>query len=239
MTKSGGCCLDTIKGHVSIRAFTGDPIPEDDLRLILEAARRAPTGWNLQPFSITVVRSRERLRSLADAVGGQEHVASAAAFLVFSVDYAKIVEAAKELGIVVKPELSNLYEALVDIGIASGWAALAAESLGYGIVFVALYENPCSVAEIIGAPKYVVPTVGLAVGRPAEKPEPRRRQPLETLVDYEQYGSPERKAKGVLETYGSRAMKLFTYIFDAEGYYKEASERIRLCLEEKGFSLHQ
>ncbi|NOZ89271.1 MAG: NADPH-dependent oxidoreductase [Crenarchaeota archaeon] len=231
------CCIEQIKKHVSIRRFTGEPIPDEDLGEILEAARRAPTGWNLQPLSITVVRSKEKLRQLADAVGGQEHVANAAAFLVFSVDYAKIVAAGEQIGVKVIPRLANLYEALIDVGIASGWAALAAESLGYGIVYVALYENPCAVAEIIRAPRYVIPAVGLAVGRPAEQPQPRRRQPLEAIVDYEEYGDPREKSRLVAETYGARAVKLFTYVFDSEGYYASASEALQRCLREHGFSL--
>ena len=231
------CCIETISRHASVRSYTGDPIPEEHLRRILEAARRAPTGWNLQPFTIVVVRDRGRLRELADLVGGQEHVANAAAFLVFAVDYAKIVKAAEQLGMRIEPRLSNLYEALIDIGIAAGWAALAAESLGYGIVFIALYENPCGVAEALNMPRYVIPAAGIALGKPAEHPAPRKRQPLETLADMESYGDPEEKAKGVLETYGDRAARLFTYIFDQEGYYSVSSELLAKCLAEKGFKL--
>jgi FMN reductase [NAD(P)H] len=233
----GRSCTETIERHASVRSFTGEPIPEEDLRRVLEAARRAPTGWNLQPVTVIVVRDSGCLEQLADAVGGQEHVAKAAAFLVFAVDYAKIVRAAEKLGLKAAPGPANLYEALIDVGIMAGWAMLAAESMGYGGVFVALYENPCAVAEILEMPRYTIPAVGLALGRPAEHPAPRRRQRLEALAPHETYGDVEEKAEAVLEVYGDRARRLFSYIFEPEGYYASATERLLLCLEKQGFSL--
>src|SRR6188508_1914635 len=39
----------------SIRRFRPDPIPSDDLRLILEAASKAPSGGNSQPTRFLVL----------------------------------------------------------------------------------------------------------------------------------------------------------------------------------------
>lgn len=43
----------------AIRRFRPDPIPEDDLALILEAAIRAPNGGNAQPWRFLVLRDPE------------------------------------------------------------------------------------------------------------------------------------------------------------------------------------
>ena len=40
--------LETMWQRRSVRRYRPDPIPEEHLRLILEAARRAPTGANRQ-----------------------------------------------------------------------------------------------------------------------------------------------------------------------------------------------
>ena len=229
-----GCCLSVAKSHASVRVFKEEDIGEEDLRAVLEASRRAPTGWNLQPVTIVAVRDREKLRLIADSVGGQEHVANAAVFLVYVVDYAKIVRAAEKLGIKAEPGPANLYEALVDVGIMAGWAMLAAESLGYGGVFVALYENPCAIVELLNLPRYTVPVVGLALGRPAEKPAPKKRQRLDALVAWDEYGNADEKAEAVLEVYGERARRLFTYVFSPDGYYRTASERLLFCLGKQG-----
>lgn len=47
----------------SIRRFKPDPIPVEDLRLILEAAVKAPNGGNQQPARFLVVTDRQRIRA--------------------------------------------------------------------------------------------------------------------------------------------------------------------------------
>ncbi len=233
-------CLSVIKSHASVRSYRGGEIPREHLEAILEAARRAPTGWNLQPLTIIAVQDPDLKKKLSQALGGQEHVAEAPVFLVFAIDYAKIARLGEKLGYRIEPGLGNLVEALIDAGIASGWAAIAAETLGYGITFIALYENPCPVAEALGLPDLVVPAVGLTIGRPAEAPKPRPRQSLETLVDYNHYTGPEEKAEALresLDTYAGRASRLFSYIFSPGGYYERASRNMAHCLREKGFKV--
>ena len=46
----------------AIRRFRPDAIPEADLRLILEAAVKAPNGGNVQPTRFLVLTDRERIR---------------------------------------------------------------------------------------------------------------------------------------------------------------------------------
>ena len=63
--------------HASVRSFRPEPVDPQDLEKILEAARRAPTSWNLQPLTVTAVTDPALRKKLAEAVGGQEHVAEA------------------------------------------------------------------------------------------------------------------------------------------------------------------
>ncbi|MBC7767822.1 MAG: nitroreductase [Phycisphaerales bacterium] len=51
---------DAIKTRISIRAFTPDPLPEALLRDILDVARFAPSGGNLQPWKVIAVAGAER-----------------------------------------------------------------------------------------------------------------------------------------------------------------------------------
>jgi len=121
--------------------------------------------------------------------------------------------------------------------IAAGWAALAAEELGYGICFIALYENPCPVAELLQLPKYTLPAVALAVGRPAERPQPRRRQSPVALRDNEIYSPTVIKSEALLKTYGNRAGLLLLHLFGPEGYYSIGNTMLRPCVEKQGFTL--
>ena len=53
---------ETIFTHRSIRRFRPTPIPPEDLRLIVEAAVRAPNGGNRQVGRFLVVTDRARIR---------------------------------------------------------------------------------------------------------------------------------------------------------------------------------
>jgi nitroreductase len=50
----------------AIRRFRPDPIPVADIRLILEAAVRAPNGGNRQPARFLVLTDRERVRAFGE-----------------------------------------------------------------------------------------------------------------------------------------------------------------------------
>jgi len=51
---------EALKTRVSIRAFKSDPVPEALVREILDVARYAPSGGNLQPWKIVAVAGAER-----------------------------------------------------------------------------------------------------------------------------------------------------------------------------------
>ncbi len=51
---------DALKQRVSVRAFKPDPVPEAVLREILDVARYAPSGGNLQPWRVIAVAGAER-----------------------------------------------------------------------------------------------------------------------------------------------------------------------------------
>lgn len=50
----------------AVRRLKTDPIPDDVLERVLQAACWAPTGGNMQPWRVIVVRSPERKQALAD-----------------------------------------------------------------------------------------------------------------------------------------------------------------------------
>lgn len=46
---------DAVRSRKSVRAFTKAPVPLDEMRAILDIARHAPSGGNLQPWKMIVV----------------------------------------------------------------------------------------------------------------------------------------------------------------------------------------
>ena len=51
--------LDVIVSRKSIRRYKSDPVPDELIYKILEAARWAPTGENYQPWRFIVIRDKE------------------------------------------------------------------------------------------------------------------------------------------------------------------------------------
>lgn len=56
------------KARRSNRAFSTAPVPEESLRMILDAAHAAPTASNMQQVEFTVVRDREMIRKIQEFV---------------------------------------------------------------------------------------------------------------------------------------------------------------------------
>lgn len=59
--------FDAITGRASTRAFLDQPVSDEQIRTILDAARWAPSGVNIQPWQVMVVRGTTKQR-LADAL---------------------------------------------------------------------------------------------------------------------------------------------------------------------------
>jgi nitroreductase len=63
-------------------SFDGSPIPDADLKKILEAGLHAPSGYNMQPWRFVVVRAPEQRRRLRGASFNQAKVEEASLVIV-------------------------------------------------------------------------------------------------------------------------------------------------------------
>jgi nitroreductase len=63
-------------------SFDGTPVPDADLKRILEAGLHAPSGYNMQPWRFVVVRSLEQRRRLRAAAFNQAKVEEAPVVIV-------------------------------------------------------------------------------------------------------------------------------------------------------------
>lgn len=83
--------LDYVEGVVRARRTwrlydTSLPLPQETLRRVVEATTRAPTGFNLQGWTMVVVQSESQRTALCRAALGQRHVMDAPATVVFAGD---------------------------------------------------------------------------------------------------------------------------------------------------------
>jgi nitroreductase len=151
--------IDTIFSRRSIRRYTGEPVSEEDIRTILEAAMAAPSASNRKPWHFVVVSERETLTRLAEA-----H------------NYAKMLnEAPLCISVCGDQSVSESFW-VQDCSAATENLLLAAAALGLGAVWCGVHPSQDRVKEIskiLGIEAPVVPLNIIAIGHPAEEKEPR------------------------------------------------------------------
>ncbi len=62
--------LENIKARRSVRAYTEQQVPEEDLRTILEAATYAPSGMHLETWHFTAIQNVSKLAELNERIKG-------------------------------------------------------------------------------------------------------------------------------------------------------------------------
>ncbi|MBI2953856.1 MAG: nitroreductase family protein [Chloroflexi bacterium] len=58
--------LDVMRHRRTVRLYRQDPVSDEQIEKIIEAARWAPSGANTQPCEFVVVRDRDKISALAD-----------------------------------------------------------------------------------------------------------------------------------------------------------------------------
>jgi len=187
-TRCGSDVLDLIMNHRSIRAFRDEPVPEADLAGIIRAAQMASTSSNMQAYSVIRVTDRELRAGLAAIAGQQQYVADCPEFLVWCADMERLRIAAG-LEPSAMPYNAEAYTiAAIDTALAAQNAAVAAESLGYGICYIGAIRNDIAkTAALLGLPERVVPLFGMCIGRPDQEPLSRPRLPVEAILHENRY----------------------------------------------------
>jgi nitroreductase len=64
--------LEAIAGRKSVRGFLPDPVSRETLRAILDAAARAPSGTNTQPWKVYVVEGAAKERVTAAVIAASD-----------------------------------------------------------------------------------------------------------------------------------------------------------------------
>lgn len=184
-----------MKNHRSIRQYADRPLTTEQLHTIIEAGQSSSTSSNMQAYSIVRITDSDIRAQLAELSGNQQHVVQAPEFLVWCGDLHRIHEAVSRTitstKVIENLELTEHFIiATVDTALAAQNSAIAAESLGLGILYVGGIRNHISkVAELLQLPPFVFPLFGMCIGYAAEAPLLRPRLPLEAVLHENVYES--------------------------------------------------
>jgi nitroreductase len=207
--------MKVIQDRRSVREFTNEPVSDQDLDMILEAARQAPSGENAQPWRFIVVKDEALRKKMGAVAGGGSGRRFTAEFVTKKMQerFANLQDEAKKKAAFEKLTSGNvsafMAEAPVNIvvcGKKDVWDTpydtsaaienilLMVTGLGLGACWVIA---PCidirdeeRMKELLGIPEGYKAISVISVGHQTRVHRPRPRLPIKELVFTEKWGDP-------------------------------------------------
>lgn len=205
--------MKVIQDRRSIRDYTDEPVSDQDLDMILEAARQAPSGENAQPWRFIIVKDVETRKKLGALAGGGSGRRFTAEFVTKKMQerFSSLRDEAKKRAVFekltsgqVSTFLSDAPVNIVVCGKKDVWdlpydtsaaienMLLMVTALGLGACWVIA---PCidirdeeRVKALLGMPEGFKVISIVSVGHPTRPHRPRPRIPIEELVFLEKWG---------------------------------------------------
>ncbi|MEM2897025.1 MAG: nitroreductase family protein [Candidatus Bathyarchaeia archaeon] len=162
--------FEAIKKRRSIRNYKPDPIPDEFIEKVIDAARWAPSAHNAQPWEFIIIKDKELLRRLS-----KTHVYSG-----FLKDSPLAIAACVD-----QNKSPNHF--VEDCSAAIQNLLLAATALGLGTCWIAVYrheddKSEVYVREVLSIPENFRVIALISIGYPAHAPAPPGRVDLKNLI---------------------------------------------------------
>lgn len=245
--------IEHMMEHRSVRKFLPDALPAGALETMVAAAQSASSSSNLHNWSVIAVTDPAIKSELYRISGwGNPFIEEAPAFLLWVADQSRNNAISKANGgdAVVHDYLDAFVMATIDAALASQNAALAAESIGLGVVYIGGMRNKSQeVADLVGLPQFSYVTFGMVVGYPAPEAQARLRpRPSQDVVLHRNRYEAERGEKIVAYEEPFKrfrqdlGMKQKTFAEAAtfssnDMSFMDGRENLRATVEQRGFKL--
>ncbi|UCH34245.1 MAG: nitroreductase family protein [Armatimonadota bacterium] len=164
--------MDVVRTRRSIRRYKPDPVPQEQITYVLEAARLAPSWANSQCWKFVVITDAQVKRALAKA--GNEWVAHAPVIIAACADPSK------------PGTKGDQPYYLVDIGIGMEHLVLAAADQGLGTCWIGWFDEAVA-REALDVPPHIRIVAYTPLGVPDEAPEPQSRKRLAEIWSLDKY----------------------------------------------------
>jgi len=164
--------LDAIQQRASVRSYTDEPVCEDDLQQVLEAALSAPSANNVRPWHIVVVTDADKRRQLSGVHQWASFCAEVPVVLAFCAD------ARQQPHWWVEDTSAAVENALIQaaaLGLGTCWVGIRGGSPGHGP------ECEDKVREVLGIPDDVRVLAIVSLGHPTSKPHSRPAGPMDAI----------------------------------------------------------
>jgi nitroreductase len=207
--------MKVIQDRRSIRDFTEEPVSDQDLDMILEAARQAPSGENAQPWRFIIVKDEGMRKKMGAIAGGgsgrrftaefvtkkmqerfatlQDEAKKQAAFQKLTSGQVSTFMADAPINLVVCGK-KDVWDTPYDTSAAIENILLMVTALGLGACWVIA---PCidirdeeSIKNLLDIPEGYKAVSILSIGHPTRPHRQRPRMPINELVYTEKWGDP-------------------------------------------------
>ena len=166
---------ELIAERYSVRAYRPDPVEDDKLQAVLEAARLAPTAANRQPFQLVVIHTAGREEELRKVYHRPWFVQAPLVIAVCAISSQAWVR-----------ESDRFNARFIDAAIVADHLILAAANLGLGTCWIANFNTEAA-RSVLRLPDGAEPVIFTPLGYPADQLGPKIRKPLAELVRYEHW----------------------------------------------------
>ena len=164
-----------IAARYSVRAYRSDPVEDEKLQIVLDAARLAPTAANRQPIQLVVMHTAGREKEIVKIYRRPWFVQAPLVIAVCAISSQAWVR-----------EGDRFNARLIDATIVADHLILAATNLGLGTCWVAAF-NVDAARSVLQLPDEAEPVIFTPLGYPADEPGPKIRKPLTDLVRYDHW----------------------------------------------------
>ncbi len=161
---------DSILSRRSIRRYEAKSVPDDVLRLILEAGRQAPSAVNRQPVKFVVVKDDNIKKEFSNGL-----------FNRFIKDAPVVIVSCAD----VKSVLTGKW-AVVDASIAMQNMVIAAWTLGIGSCWIGDFKEE-KVKSKLKIPDDWKVVALLTLGYPTEQPKPPKKKAFDELFSFDKF----------------------------------------------------
>ena len=166
---------DLIAARYSVRAYRSDPVEDEKLQAVLDAARLAPTAANRQPFQLVVMHTAGREEEIGKIYRRPWFVEAPIVIGVCAISSQAWVR-----------ESDRFNACLIDAAIVADHLILAATNQGLGTCWIATF-NVKAAQEVMQLPPEAEPVIFTPHGYPADQPGSKTRKSLDELVRYERW----------------------------------------------------
>lgn len=164
--------IDAIRLKRAVRKFRDQPLPQEAMRAILNAGRRAQSSKNTQPWHFIAITDKSVLKQLSECGEWAGHLAGAA------------------MGVALLSEdPAEKFQRLFDLGQAAAYMQLVAWEQGIGSCLASIYDHE-KARQILRFPEHLHLRIAISFGYPADEsvltmpPQKGGRRALSEIVHW-------------------------------------------------------